>query len=314
MAPYRRNVLVGGVVLGALLVLGWMLIQFGGSIVSPFAPETMPVRFVTERADGISVGSAVLYRGVTVGRVERVERASDQLRVYIVAQLDKEPPLPANIKAIIRSTGLVGSGSSIVLELTDTQPSGTLSADQSIPARFVGLDILPTEYAELARELSGAVRELRESKMLENVNQQVERAGQLMQSLQMVIDDPKIREDIRASLANLRSTTEKTDRIADNFERLSGEMRTLSTTTTDAVVSLSKQVHGRLEQVAELLEDFQAIAEKVNKGQGTAGALVNDPRLYQSLVETAVELSATAKDLRRLVEQWEQEGVSLKVK
>jgi phospholipid/cholesterol/gamma-HCH transport system substrate-binding protein len=314
MAPYRRNVLVGGVVLGALFILGWMLIQFGGSIVSPFAPETFTVRFVTERADGISTGSAVLYRGVTVGRVERVERASDQLRVYIVAQLDKEPPLPANIKAIIRSTGLVGSGSSIVLELTELQPAGTLQADQSIPARFVGLDILPAEYADLARELSGAVRELRESKLLDNVNRQVERAGKLIESIQGVIDDPKVRDDLRAALANLRSTTEKADRIASNFERLSGDMQTLSTTTSDAVVSLSKQMGGRLEQVSKVLDQFQAIAEKVNKGQGTAGAFVNDPRLYQSLVETAIELNATAKDLRRLVEQWEQEGVSLKMK
>jgi DNA-binding Lrp family transcriptional regulator len=41
---------------------------------------------------------------------------------------------------------------------------------------------------------------------------------------------------------------------------------------------------------------------------------VNDPRLYESLVETAKELNATVSDLRRLVNQWEQEGVSLKLK
>jgi hypothetical protein len=41
---------------------------------------------------------------------------------------------------------------------------------------------------------------------------------------------------------------------------------------------------------------------------------MNDPKLYQSLVETTMELNATVKDLHRLVEQWEQEGVTLKLK
>ena len=42
--------------------------------------------------------------------------------------------------------------------------------------------------------------------------------------------------------------------------------------------------------------------------------LVNDPKLYQSLVDNSRELNATILDLKRLVEQWEQEGVSFKLK
>ena len=62
------------------------------------------------------------------------------------------------------------------------------------------------------------------------------------------------------------------------------------------------------------MDQFQSIAEKVEKGQGTAGALVNDPKLYESLVDTSRELNLTIKDLQRLVQQWEQEGVTLKLK
>src|SRR5262245_17705185 len=203
MAPYRRNVLVGGVVLGALLILGWMLIQFGGNIVSPFAQATIRVRFVADRADGLSNGSAVTYRGVTVGRVEKVSRADDQQRIFIDAAMDKEPPLPENIRAVIRSTGLVGSGSTIVLDLTEAPPRGKLVQGQEIVARFIGLDILPPEFADLARELRGAVKEMRESKLLDHVNQQVEKVGKLIDSIQSFIDDPKVREDLRTALTNL---------------------------------------------------------------------------------------------------------------
>jgi hypothetical protein len=54
--------------------------------------------------------------------------------------------------------------------------------------------------------------------------------------------------------------------------------------------------------------------EKVDKGQGTAGQLVNDPKLYQSLNDTARQLDKTVADLQRLIEQWEQEGIDLRLK
>jgi hypothetical protein len=40
---------------------------------------------------------------------------------------------------------------------------------------------------------------------------------------------------------------------------------------------------------------------------------VNDPKLYQGLVDVTQQLNLTVTDLRRLVQQWEQEGVSLKL-
>jgi ABC-type transporter Mla subunit MlaD len=78
--------------------------------------------------------------------------------------------------------------------------------------------------------------------------------------------------------------------------------------------TLSHQVGDRLQQTATLIDQLNSITEKVNKGQGAAGALLNDPKLYASLVDTAQQMDATVKDLKRLVEQWEQEGVQLHLK
>ena len=40
---------------------------------------------------------------------------------------------------------------------------------------------------------------------------------------------------------------------------------------------------------------------------------MNDPKLYQALVDSSRELNATIVDLKRLVEQWEQEGLHFKL-
>ncbi|HEY7088668.1 MAG TPA: MlaD family protein [Tepidisphaeraceae bacterium] len=314
MSPYRRNVIVGVVVLGAMVALAWMLIQFGARLVSPFAPATVPVKIVADRADGISNGSAVTYLGVTVGHVETINRVPNEVKVIINAQLDRTPSLPDNLRAVIRSTGIVGSGATIVLELTSPQPEGTLKPGQEIPAKFVGLDIIPPEFGDLARELRQAVHEFRDAKLIDHLNADIERIGKLVDSVQVLVDDPKLQGDVRNSLANIRSATEKADRIATNLEKFSGELHDMSANATDAVVNVSKQINGRLEQISKLLDQFQSIAEKVNNGKGTAGMLVNDNRLYESLVDTAQQLNTTVADLKRLVEQWEQDGVSLKVK
>jgi phospholipid/cholesterol/gamma-HCH transport system substrate-binding protein len=75
----------------------------------------------------------------------------------------------------------------------------------------------------------------------------------------------------------------------------------------------ARNINGRIDQVGKLLEQFQSIAARVDKGEGTAGLLIRDPKLYDSLVATANTLNLMMADLRRLVQQWEQEGLSFKL-
>src|SRR3954463_8878630 len=93
MSPYRRNVMVGATILVALIALGWMLVQFGARVISPFTPPRMALTVTSERADGLSDGSPVLYRGVIVGQVTGVTRDPDQKHVYIKIMVDAAPPL-----------------------------------------------------------------------------------------------------------------------------------------------------------------------------------------------------------------------------
>src|SRR2546430_693723 len=118
MSPFRRNTLVGIVVVTALLLLGWMILKFGDRPAKLFATSDVPIHVTTDRADGISEGSPVYYRGVTVGRVTGLRRMENQREVVVDAEVDEKPPLPSNVWGVIRSTGLIGSASSVSLELT----------------------------------------------------------------------------------------------------------------------------------------------------------------------------------------------------
>ena len=321
--------MVGVVVLLGLAALGWMILRFGGNLASIFAAETIVVTFTTDRADGVADGSAVTYRGVESGHVRRVWLDDDRRRVRFTAVINAEPKLPRNLVGVIRTASLLGAGSSVSLE-TDGPPSDEhLEAGQEIPARFVGLgDFLPPQFGEMAGEMSGLIRQVRESNIVANLDQQVSRAGRLIDSLQEVVGDDAQRENIRTAIANMREVTEQAKTIATNLQKFStdvqqvtaetnqtiGEARVQISRAGNNIESLSRQMGERLTQIAKLMDQFQSIAEKIDKGQGSAGQLVNDVRLYESLVDTSRELNETIKDFKRLVEQWEQEGVSLKLK
>src|SRR4051812_16551043 len=121
MSAYRRNILVGVTVLGALVALGWMILQFGGDTAKFFTTPGIAVHFDSERADGLSDGSSITYRGVNVGRIKAVKRTDDGRRVIIDAEVDRKPPLPANIEGVVHATGLIGGGSVLVLALIDAE-------------------------------------------------------------------------------------------------------------------------------------------------------------------------------------------------
>src|SRR4051812_36507490 len=305
MSPYRRNVMVGATVLTALLALGWMILKFAGAPIAWLIAPRMQIHFVVDRADGLSEGSNVIYRGVNIGQITRVTRTNDD-RVRIDAAVPPDPPLPANIKGVIRSTGLLGGGSAMVLTLIGDKPEGQLKRESQLEANYVGLDLLPPEFAELAGELRLTARQFRESNVVLHMDEQVQHLGKVIDSLQTYIDDPKIRTDLQESIANLRKTTEKADQIGDNLNKPPTEPR-------GHMDDLSKNIGDRLTQVAGLLDQLQQVTRKVNEGKGTAGALVNDPKLYESLVDTTQQLNETIKDLRRLAKQWEQEGISFKM-
>jgi phospholipid/cholesterol/gamma-HCH transport system substrate-binding protein len=316
-------------VLAALSALGWMILKFGGRVANVFAARTMVIEFESERADGVADGSGITYRGIEAGHVTRVWLNPDRKRVHFAAAVNVDPPLPRNLRATIRTASLLGTGSTVSLEPDGEPSSENLREGDVIKAEFVGLgQILPSEFSELAGELGALGRQFRESNIVGHIDEQVQKAGQLIDSLNKIAGDESTRENIKMAIADMREVAGRAKNIAADLEKFAKDVQqvTVETNTTigearmqisragNNIDSLSRQMGDRLTQIARLLDQFQSIAQKIDQGQGSAGQIVNDPRLYESLVDTSRELNATIKDFKRLVEQWEQEGVSFKLK
>jgi phospholipid/cholesterol/gamma-HCH transport system substrate-binding protein len=326
---------LGVTVLGAVAIFVWMVLKFSTKTAEIFGPPTMPLQLVSTRADGLSEGSGVYYLGVNVGRVTSIVRTQDGRGVVIKAQVDRDPPLPGNVHADITQSNLIGGASNIYLELNDKEPVGALVSGMTLKANYVGLQLLPPTVADAATQIAGMSedirklsQQLRESNVIDhmdraikNIDEQASKFGNVMDSAQSLLGDQKMRKNLQDAIANIRETTAQTDRIAGKLDALSDSFKNTSDTAGVAlkdaqqhIDELSKQLGDRLTQIAALMASVQGITEKLNKGQGTAGQLLNDPRLYEALVDSARQLNATVGELRLLIEQWEQEGLALKLK
>lgn len=342
MTDRTKNLLVGLTVLVGLVLLGWMVLQFGGVAISPFTAGRTVVTVLTERADGIGEGSPVLYRGIGVGQVHSVRMADDMTNVVITLQLNPDARVPANVEAIIRPQGLIGGSSAVFLELTGPVAQGRLTSGAELHGQVTAMELLPKEIGQLATDLRKTSQQFRESGVIEHLDQaiqsvstQADKVGVALDSIQKIVGDEKMRESLQASMQNINDVTVTAKSIAANLEKFSstldrtgGNLDRLTAEATEVardargmvrntqgnVDQLTRQLGDRLVQIGLTLDTLNSITKKLDQGRGTAGMLVNDPKLYEALVDSSRQLNLTIGDLKRLVNQWEQEGVTLKLK
>jgi phospholipid/cholesterol/gamma-HCH transport system substrate-binding protein len=315
-------------------MLGLMILLFGEAPIKLFRSAQTNIKFEADTAEGISNGSPIFYLGVNVGQVRTVELpAEGQTRVIIWGSVRAGQAIPGNVRGVVRST-LIGGTSSLSLEPIGGVPQGKLADNQTIRVQAGGNNVLPKEFAELASSLTELSKRLQttvddwnKSKVIDKVatavdavQKTVDKFGSTSDELKKWLGDDKMRGDLKTTLANFREVSENAKIIGKNLEKLTTDLQKTNTDisvvinkTGTRIDDLSKQLGGRLEQLAGVLDRFNSVAVKIDKGEGTAGKLINDPKLYEALLDTSQELALTVKDLRRLVEQWEQEGVSLKL-
>ena len=303
MSPHRRNVVVGAVVLLAFFALGWMSLQFANKGFAALFTKGTPVTLYAPRADGVSEGSAVQYLGINVGQVRELQLNPDGTGVIISLIINEGNHVPENVEGTIKSSGLLGSNANIGLEPVGP-PSKTL-----IPAG-TKLRIQPgSSNSFIPPEVTGILEDIQKRELIKHLDEtvvsirdQAVKFGKLMESTNELLGDKKMQEDLRQSLANLRTTTEKADKIGAEFQTLTASLNTTN-----------RGLNDRIEQIGKTLTKFDSVVAKIDKGEGTLGKLANDPKLYDSLADTSGELKLMVADLKRLVEQWEQEGISFKL-
>lgn len=272
-----RTVREGAV--GLLVLLGVSLVIVMSLWLSEAYFGRRSYRLIVEfaNADGLKIGSPVLFRGVPVGKVVAIQAESNSVAV----SLEIENPtlrIPRNSLAEVDRTGLIGEGSLAIRPLRDDQPvslEGPGPIDRGCNTqvllcngdRFTGSP--PINYGSLIRAIV---------------------------KIADLITDPSFQGKVDRAVGNLNATTTEIQRLsrdaASLARTLQREVGTFSTTarsisrTSDTINRTTSTTAGAIVRTAGAIEQTAA---NVN------GLVVSN---RSNLTNTLTSLAQTSATLR----------------
>ena len=288
----RRNTIVGLFVMGAFVAFGIFLWWFRELPLLISRLDSFQVLVYFPEVPGVQKDTPVHYCGYQVGRVMKVappQVYEEKHKVGVSIAIDKDfIDIPDDVQFVVMKRGL-GSSYIDIRDLSPGEPSGYLEGDMTlIGSVSMASDFFPPEVQAAMPNLVEAV-----SNLTENVNN--------------VIGDEENQANIKKTLGNIESAAAQLEDTLESVEQLSGQ-------GIKSMQGLSDNIDRISEVLEATLSETRQVMAKIESGDGTAGKLVNDGRLYENLIESSQELKMLLEQLKQWADQIQQEGVKVKTK
>ena len=300
----RREAKLALTALAAVFILIWGINFLKGS--SLFESKST-FYGVYDSVEGLKVSSGVIYRGYQVGQVISCQFTGERFdRVLVKFSVDKGLELPSNTLAMIQSADLMGSkvvalvpGDSHVFAVSgDTLRSqverGLMEqvSQQMLPLkqkaeRLLGsldsvmLIVQGLFNEETKKNLSNSFGSI--DRTLRNLEGASGNLDTLIQGESARISS--ILQDVNSITGNLRNNNEEISNILGNVSAISDSLRQAS-------------LHQTLMSLDYILATTDSIMNKINRGEGTIGALLNDNDLYYNLNQVSENLNRLLVEFR----------------
>jgi phospholipid/cholesterol/gamma-HCH transport system substrate-binding protein len=247
--------------------------------------------YMRESVAGLSVNSAVKYRGVDVGRVKDITLNPENLEeVRLMLDILHGTPIKTDTVAVLETQGLTGLA---VLNLTGGSrdaPALEVAPGQEYPVINTG----PSLFFRLDMALSRLLSEQGLTKLLANLNQ-------LSQQATAVVD-----EENRASLRRiLKDLSELTQTLAARHEQVDKGVLNASQSAENLAKmteTMNKQVPLMLERVNKSAAAIQGMTEELAKTGKAVSGLVQEtkPDLEEFSRNTLAETGLLIAEVRQL--------------
>ena len=289
--------------IGSVVIIAIALFLYGFNFLKGKNIFTQRTKFyaVFDNVGGLTESNPVMIRGYAVGQVNKIffhPNNSQKLVVEISLQ-ENDLQIPKNTIAKIYSSGLLGG---MAIELVFGNDINCI----------VNGDTLASTLDEgLMASLGKNVEPIKDKaeKLLVSVDS-------LVQNINGIFNND--------AKGNLRSTINSLDKISIQIEGLVGEQRKKLDAITGNISSITNNIKNNNEDLTNVIKNFSALSdslaksniastlnkanealkgvsevvEKINKGEGTLGLLLNDKKLYSNLETSSKDLDKLLVDLK----------------
>jgi phospholipid/cholesterol/gamma-HCH transport system substrate-binding protein len=263
---------------------------------------------VYNNIDGIVKSTPIFFKGLKVGQVEKLSliRTDSANKIMATLLVDDKIQLSKSSEAKIVSLDLLGGKaiSLIIPSLLNPIKKGDT--------------LIGTQEHSLSASISEMITPVKEK--TENVMVSL---NKVLGELQKVLSDGGTANlsagisDLAGILSNLNTTTKQLDLLIQSEKgkvgNIAGNMETITETlrksNADIAASLKNfknlsdslsqaPIKSTIDQLNITSKQLASISEKIDKGEGSAGKLINDKELYDNLTKSSAQLELLLKDVR----------------
>jgi phospholipid/cholesterol/gamma-HCH transport system substrate-binding protein len=279
----RDEILVGLFTTAAvvILVVGTIWLLRGG------LEKGYPLYGKFEWGSGLKEGQPVWLSGVTVGFVDNVDLRPDG-ELVVEFRIQDKYQVPQGSKATIVPNGFFGD---VAIALTPEAPNPiAIQAGDTVPTGqgTAGLQVLASRADSIAqitrRILNATEQQLVDSGGMRELRLMMQSFNRAATQLTRIVDQQS--RQLEATLGTVRS------RVA-----------AIDSARVDSAIAALQATSGNFERVSNDLKEtstrLNSLIAQIDSGDGTLGKLLNDDKLYLSMVSSMASLDSTLVDFKK---------------
>ena len=295
--------------LGILIVFSFAIFIWGMNFLKgiDFFKQNTSYNVVYERIDGLLESSAVMMNGYQVGQVKEIDFAdSNDGSLLVNFSLEGDFKIPKGTVARIISSDIMGT-KSIKLQIVPSnsyyEPGDTIpgSIEEDLKEQ-VSMQVLPlkNKAEQLLASLDSAITVVTyvfNAEARKNLSESFARINQTILNLESAsneLSDILVSEKInlKGIIQNMNEITTTINENSDDFTNIVGNFSSISDSLAASnIADLIVQLRGSAEGINNILA-------KIDQGEGSAGKLLSDDKLYDNLADMSQSLDYLLVDIR----------------
>jgi phospholipid/cholesterol/gamma-HCH transport system substrate-binding protein len=269
--------------------------------------------YFNESVQGLDVDSPVKYRGVSVGRVERIVVAPDANLIQVVLKIEPDQKLDSDIVAQLKSVGITGS---MFIEL-DRKINGApnLSPPLSFPSEYPIVASKPSNISKMLHSIDDALNQIR-AMDLEKISEKVQLTLKSIEQVMTNTNIKNISQKIEKSIdrAGQILDDKRWDSIMASADEAGQSLNDIMDKTSNSMNHVEKtvlQLEGitveKEQSIKTAIEDFRRSMENANTLLKKGNFLTDKTddsisQLKGQFLIIAQNLEKASENLNRLIE------------
>jgi len=281
MNNYGAEIKVGLFVLIGIIILSYMSLKVGKFDFGKKKGYSIDAYF--DNVSGLNRDVPVEIAGIEVGSVDTIQL--DKKRARVTMNLNSGISIPSDSRASIRTKGIMGDK---FIEITP----GTKRLQPLKDGDVIGETYSPAGIDELIATISDVAIDIKK----------------VSSSFGSVLGEKDGESKMKGILENLNTTTESLNRmilnnekrvesLLDNFYEFSKDIKESSRINKEYIHQIVVDMKYTTTQLKNAVSSFSNIVEKVDKGDGSLGKLINDTKTIEDLNRTLANLRSISEKI-----------------